>query len=83
MKAREVVIIAAAAIPHLRIYFHLHLLSHPSHFILFCLLISRSWNGDRSACASLISIPMSAHPQDAMPTRAQSWLLRRPIGYQP
>lgn len=28
MKARGVVIIAAAAIPHLRVYFHLHLLGH-------------------------------------------------------
>lgn len=83
MKAREVVIIAAAAMPHLRIYFHLHLLSHPSHFILFCLLISRSLNGDRSACASLIKSPMTAQLQDAIPDRAQASLLRRPIGYQP
>ena len=83
MKARSAVIIAAAAIPHLRADFHLHLLDHPSHFILFCLLISRSLKGDHGACVSLIKSPMTAQLQDAIPTPAQTWLLRRPMGYQP
>jgi len=83
VKARGVVIIAAVELPHLRAYFHLHLLGHASHFILFCLLISRSLNGDHGACVSLINSPMTAQLQDAISTRAQTWLLRRPMGYQP
>ena len=65
VKARGVVIIAAAGLPHLRAYFHLHLLGHASHFILFCLLISRSLNGDHGACVSLINSPMTAQLQNA------------------